>query len=353
MRVVFIVHGNENIGLGHVMRSISLAEAFRERGHNVSFFSRFRQGIDLIISRGFEIEKCYEQKDENTSRGFFYGGKKEQEAEVKDVLDNLSGQADVIIVDSYNVSQEYFLSIKRKAGYLIYIDDLNKFEYPVDMLLNGTASATDMGYENQQSAKLLIGLKYNLIRKEFRNMSKKIVKESIMDILITTGNSDPFHMTEQILRYLLKQIDGWTCNYHIIIGGGFEKSICNEADLADRINIFWYDKPSNMADLMLKSDVAITAGGTTLYELAACGTPAVAFAYAENQQPQLAALQRMGLVRYIGYYDNLQYAELKKYLEHLGKQADYRRKLSEQLQVLVDGKGVYRVVKEVEQCVKK
>lgn len=107
---------------------------------------------------------------------------------------------------------------------LVYIDDFNLFSYLVDILVNGTASAFDMRYENQ-SAQLLLGLKHNQVRKKFCRPNPMQQKNSIKDILITTGSADSYHMIEKVLNILMDQKDFFGLQYHVVVGDGFEKDI--------------------------------------------------------------------------------------------------------------------------------
>lgn len=348
MRVYFIAHGNDKVGMGHIMRTISLAEAFRECGHDVSFFSRYKQGLDIITNKGFDVKKLPEPNGDVKRSGFFYGRQEELERDPDVIHDGLTERTDLIVLDSYNVTSLYLKKLRNLTKCLAYIDDLNAFSYPVDILINGTASADEMRYKEKQEAKLLLGVKYNLLRKEFKEINKRETKMSISDIIITTGNSDPFHMTEKLLKYLMYDRSFRTYQYHVIVGAGFEKNIWMDKEIAENRRIFLYDNPSNMPEIMLKCDMAVTAGGSTLYELAACGVPAVVFAYADNQLVQIKALEKKGLLRYLGKYSEVDGHSLLENAVYLKEHLEYRKGMIKQLQVLVDGNGAYRIVKEVE-----
>lgn len=351
MRVYFIAHGNDKVGMGHIMRTLSLAEAFRECGHDVSFFSRYKQGLDIITNKGFDVKKLPEQNSDIERPGFFYGSQEELERDPDVISDELAEQPDIIVLDSYNVTALYLERLRNLTKCLVYIDDLNAFSYPVDILINGTASADEMGYEEMQEAKLLLGVKYNLLRKEFKEIAKRDVKRSISDIIITTGNSDPLHMTEKLLRCLMYEKKFSTHQYHVIVGTGFEKNIWMDKEIAENRHIFLYDKPSNMPEIMLKCDMAVAAGGSTLYELAACGVPAVVFAYADNQLAQIKALEKKGLLRYIGRYNEVDDRCLVENSIYLKDHFEYRKSMVRQLQMLVDGNGTHRIVKKVEEWI--
>ncbi len=351
MNAYFIAHGSTEIGMGHVMRSLSLAKVFRERRHNVYFFSKYKLGIDKIEEQGFKVNDIPDQSEKYKPEEYPACTGKEAIKDAEYISSQIVGTADVILVDSYNVNEKYFDIFKEKAKKLVYIDDLNAFHYPVDILINGSASAFDMGYENIQSAQLLLGLRYNLLRNEFYNIPERNVKTKIEDILITTGNSDPFHMTEQLIN-ILKGEDAFKgLKIHAIKGSGFALDSLADIKLTDSTDILLYDKPVNMAEIMLKCDLAITAGGSTLYELFACGVPAIVFSYAENQMPQINALKKEGLLMYAGVFTDLERKKLIEHIRYMQSHYEERKKLVTCIQNKVDAKGALRVVEKIEESV--
>ncbi len=349
MKVSFIVHGSASIGMGHIIRSLSLAEAFRESGHEVDFFSKYKLGIELIQRKGFEVECIPDQSGETKIDKFFYGNIKEALQDAEYICCQIKGVTDVLVVDSYNVNADFFTVLKEKTKCLVYVDDLNAFLYPVDIIINGSASAPYMGYEKIQNAKLFLGLPYNLIRKEFRAVPARNICEKVTEILITTGNSDPCHMTEKILDILKCSELFKDLSFHVIIGSGFETESLSMLDIVNEQSIHLHYKPENILEIMMKCDLAITAGGSTLYELAACGVPAIVFAYAENQIPQIKAMEEEKLLKYVGFYQTIDKINLLESISAMQEQYVFRKRLVEKLQLLVDAKGALRVVKEIEE----
>jgi pseudaminic acid biosynthesis-associated protein PseG len=347
MKVYFIVHGNVKIGMGHIIRSISLAQAFKRHGHTVAFFSKYEQGTSYIQEAGMEVYKI-PSETYSKGQGFFYGNPEELKEDIIAIRKQIIKTPDVIIVDSYNVSRNFFENLRELTNCLVYIDDINFFPYPIDILVNGTVSAFDMGYEKEQSAQLLLGTKYNQVRKEFSDLPSRRIKENITDILVTTGNGDPFHMTEKVLQILISVKQFSEIKYHVIIGRGFERNIWSKPNIVKNKQILLYDNPSNMREIMLKCDMAVSAGGSTLYELAACGVPTVTFAYANNQLLHIKALEREGTLKYIGYYNKLDENRLVEYIWCLMRNLDMRRRMVVKQQALVDGNGCSRIVAAIE-----
>lgn len=102
------VDGSANIGMGHIMRCLSLAKGFRNAGANVYFLSRFEQGISRIRQDNFEVLEMPYRKSRN-SGGFFYGDASELEEDAEEIICRIRAfNLDVLIIDSYNVSREFF-----------------------------------------------------------------------------------------------------------------------------------------------------------------------------------------------------------------------------------------------------
>lgn len=336
MNVYFIVNGSSQIGMGHIMRCVTLGMEFRRQGFQVTFISKKEAGIKKLENQGFYVLKIPDHVLK--SNGFSYGDLDELTGDME-YLESLlrCTFTDLIVVDSYNVTEQYFLFLKKFTKCLVYFDDLNKWNYPVDVLINGSAAALDMGYvQGDSQKKWFLGLRYNLIREEFRNLPLKKTKRQITDILITTGASDPYHITERLLSMLNNTFCGYDWTYHIIAGPGCECKCGGQ-------NVIIYKNPDSMSDIMSICDVALTAGGTTMYELAACGIPMLVFSYASNQEYQIRALLNDNYIQYIGKYNEIAPEQLKDSLEALVSY-ESRMRLNKKLKNLVDGNGAKRIV---------
>lgn len=304
MKIIGIrVDGSENIGLGHIMRMISLASYLKDKGNKIIFISKYEIGIRKIMESGFDFIKIKSEKS-SINPGFFYGSKDVLEDEVKDLSFVIQEkQIQTLIVDSYNITEEYFLKLKNCVERLVYIDDCNFFNYPVDVIVNGNLDAQNTIYNRYfDNTALLLGIEYNLLRSEFRNIRTIRNLKNVSKILITVGGSDPFNITEKIINTCISNLNLKNYEYHVIVGGGFV-NISELKKLSDIYsNIKLYFDTKEMKKLMLSSDIAISAGGSTLYELSACGTPTLTFAVAENQKNIVTAFENRKAVL-TGFFD--------------------------------------------------
>lgn len=336
--------GSPQIGMGHIMRCLSLAKEFRKMGCTVYFLSKYKEGISKIISEDFQV---IELKSERVSdkTGLFYGSSIELEKEILEInLFTKRYDIDLVIIDSYNITKDYFITLKTFINKVAYIDDINSFSYPVDFLINGNITGEYLKYiKYYEHETTLLGIEYNLIRDEFKDLPKRKVNEKINEIMITTGGSDPYNISVKLLKILLKQEKYHLLKINIIVADGFN----NKQELKNisetNSNVVIYESVQSMSRIMLNCDFAISAGGSTLYELCACGTPTLAFIMAENQKFIVEKMTELGFVDSLGWYNEFSEEELLSRLEKVSMDYKSRTKVVERMQHLVDGKGASRV----------
>lgn len=323
MKAFFLADGNDIIGMGHVMRCVALAEAMLERNISVQFASRYKFGIDFLKTKNFKVFKY---------------------TEIRDLQNKLSDlQYDFIIIDDYSVNKEFFEFFRQFTKKLVYIDDLNLFDYSVDIIINTAIGAKNINYNFNSNKKYLLSVKYCILRKEFRQTIIKPVNETIHNILITTGGSDRYNMTLELTKFLTNKLSNQNINYHIIVGPAFNNiEILNSMEF-ERNHITLYKSPNNIAEIMSNCDIAVSAGGNTLYELCSCGIPTIAFIYADNQIEFVKNFESTGCICNIGYYNALDY----KYFDNILYNYDFRKEMSAKQCKLLDGYGVYRIIDEL------
>jgi len=173
---------------------------------------------------------------------------------------------------------------------------------------------------------------------------------------VTVGGGDPLNLTPKIIK-AIDNIHNFTYNDFIskdkleldlIIGPAFDNveeiiAVVKELQLKTSLHF----NVQQMSDMMLQADLAVCAGGSTLYELAATGTPAIAILQADNQVQGAEALAEKGTIINLGPGDRLETKDITESLIELINNYDLRKKMSETGQELVDGKGADRCVKEI------
>lgn len=319
---------NESIGTGHVMRCLSIADASRESGREVLFVTADHRGDGLMKGRGFRtlcLDSDWTRMDEEN---------------ICSVVTAL--RPELLLVDSYYVSAAYF---RQLDGFVrtAYIDDRNSVSWDVDTVINYNIFASAQSYPGCSAGRLLLGPAYAPLRAEFRNLPEHHHRDSVQDVLVTVGGADPREVTEDLMTGLCPM---WPeVRFHFVVGALNPRLMSIQALAGQAGNIVLRINEQHMADLMQTCDLAVSAAGTTLYELCACGIPTVTFSLADNQLLAAEEFGRQGMMLSAG--DCRGDADFVPRLAHLlgGLIADplRRTQMSAAMQKLVDGRGAERL----------
>lgn len=335
-RIFIRADANPNVGMGHIMRCLSIAECFSFAGHSVLFILADENIDELVMSRGYKTVVLHTDYQNMEEELLFWPEE----------------PSDIIIVDSYFVTNHYFSNLKKmklkEDGKLVYIDDLAAFPYLVDILVNYNVYGTELDYLNLYNKsnlpKLILGADYAPLRSMFRNVSRKEQKRKVTDVLISTGGSDYLHLALRII-----QSNPSRFIYHILIG-----TLNSDKDEIERLaqslpNIVLHENVIDMKSLIESCDIVVSAAGSTLYEICACGVPLITYILADNQIPGAKAFERLGLAVNCGDMRGVP-DSAKKILEAVEQIADnykYRCTVGIRMQNMIDGYGADRVVKRI------
>ncbi len=336
MRMIFIrADGNSIIGMGHIMRCMSIATAFKEAGHNVLFLTADHNADSILEYNGFKYE-CLDSLWSDMS------------GELSEIKEKIATyRPELMIIDSYSVSSGYFDSL---SGFVktVYIDDLNEDCWNVDALINYNIYADPELYSNYSGShtKLLLGLDYAPLRKEFSGCSVHEVKD-VSKVLVLAGGADPECITESIMKTICPKFDN--IEFHFIIGGLNPRKAEIDKMSEQYSNAALHYNVNNISELMIECDVAISAAGSTLYELCACGVPTIAYALADNQLQALDFFGKQRIMMIAGDCRNNNgfIPQIKECLMTMMNDELLRVESSKRMQALVDGDGAKRIVERL------
>lgn len=335
MRILIRTDGGPNIGMGHVMRTLTLAKELKKY-FDVAFVCRtelqdktfnqngeFADGVHKIQVLGFKILFIRDDK----------------------VLEDLAElKADILITDSYDVTEDYFTETKKMFSKTIYIDDMCLYNFKnTDMIINQNINAEDLDYKLNAGTSYLLGCNYTILREEFRNSNVNYIKRKAREIMITFGGSDPFLLTLKTLYYLKDE----PYNFHVVVGPAFNTEYINKLksyEAYSNIN-FYYN--ANMRALMQKSDICISAAGSTLYELCSMGVPSISVIIAENQIKVAEKFDSMQIIKNLGWHNEINKEKIIGELGELSKSYGKRKEISLKARNLVDGEGTLRIVEKI------
>lgn len=321
MKVSIVTEGFENTGHGHITRCLSLYQAFEERNiFPTIYLNGDKHAQSLLINCQYEMIDWL-----NHPTSLF-----------KEI-----NNSDILIIDSYLAGKEYYNNFIKLAYLSLFIDDNLRIDYPDGIIVNGTINAESFPYQKNTN-QFLLGAQYIPLRKEFWDIPTRKINRDISSILITFGGQDIRNLTPLILNSLNENFPD--ANKNIIIGSGFKCVGQIEKIKNSKTNLYYSPTAEKIKELMLSSDVAITAAGQTLYELAVTGTPTIAIAVAENQSNNIREWKQKGfLLNVILYNDKFFLRKINEDLKKL-ENASLRKKLSKIGKANVDGQGSRRII---------
>lgn len=274
-KVVIRVDGYEEIGLGHIYRTLTLASNIMD--HEVIFVmnNQHKLGIEIVMNQNYKVETF--------------------DGDPLPLIRKL--KPNIVINDILDTNKEYIISLKDIGVKIFNFEDLGSGAEFADGVFNALYPGS-VPAEN-----FFTGEKYYCARNEFINIKPHVISENVKNVLITFGGTDPNNLT-------LKTLDAINCSNHefnmkIILGPGYK----NEKSLNDRIskinkNVEVFKSVSNMADFMVNADIIFSSAGRTMYEIAMVGTPAIIIAQNYREMTHLFGHNYNGFINLGLHLDN-------------------------------------------------
>ena len=343
--VYFRTDGNSHIATGHLVRCLSIADACFSLGMKVCFLVSDQESKALLQS--FDPACRFPVRILETA---VYDDLEKELPEVLGML-NEAGQAEqIFFLDSYYVT-EHYLSAVRTAAKVAYLDDLQLFDYPADLLINydvipeSRSASYQAAYQN--AARTLLGASYTPLRAQFTNL-QPYCRDRVSNILVTTGGSDPYHFCLRLIAAFRENSFLHLCQLHVVVGR-LNEDKDKLYKLADELPFLQlHENVSDMASLMASCDLAVSAAGTTLYELCAAGVPSMSFCLADNQLTAAKAFDEAGAIPCAGDIrrscDEV-LGNVMNFVTYMSENSKKRKAALETMRQLVDGKGAMRIAK--------
>ncbi len=322
MKVFIITEGNFKAGLGHITRCISIYQAFEEK----EIFS-------CCIINGDETIKDLLNEIDYICFNWIKNDKK---------LYNIINHADIAIIDSYSYDDSLSKKLSDIVNLPVYIDDNNRIKYPRGLVINSGLHAKYLDYPNDLKVQYLLGAQYSMLKKTFWETEYKNIEEQIKSILITFGGSDIRNITPRLIKILKTKFPNIIKK--IIIGENYQNVKEIETVSDNRCELFYSPNSGRLREIMLSSDIAITAGGQTTYELASIGIPMITIAVANNQIKSVEKFTELGINYYSGWWEDTDlFNNILMYIQKL-QNLKLRKKLIKTGQKLIKSDGSRRIV---------
>ena len=335
------VDASPEIGIGHIMRCLTLAQELKNNFDKIIFLTRKDSGdfTETIMKNEFEVIFIPTNNDSDI---------------IKNIVTTNSENKNFLLIDHYDVDSNFESSLKNIFEKIFVIDDLANRKHDCDLLIDQNYYRDlNHRYEKliQNDTITLLGSKYAIIRPEFRNINKKTIKKNsqIKKILVSFGGSDPTNECKKALDALCSIENN---QFEIVaIVGIYNNKFERLKKLYEKYsNIKIYRHVNDLSQLMLNSDLFIGAGGTTTWERFYMGLPSIVTIISDDQKESIEFLSDMGHVINLGLAKNV---TMKTYIQTLQKpNSDLIYNMSINNQKLVDGNGSNRIKRQIIELIK-
>ena len=344
MKVVIRADASVEIGTGHVMRCLALADMLKRKGAEVAFVCRIMSGdmCDFIREKGFRVFPIHCSRF--PSLDFF-----DWRGDIEDTLSILRelGTIDWLILDHYGVVKKWEEMVRPFVGKIMVIDDLPDRDHDCDLLLDQNLFTA---IENRHEAlvpshcRKLLGPRFALLRPEFREARKNSEPRNgeMERILIFFGGVDLSNQTEKTIEAMrmLREPD---IALDVVVGASNPHKEKIESICAATPSCSYHCQVPNMAELMNRAKLCIGASGTTTWERCCIGLPSVTVVVAENQLDTADKLHSVGVTFNLGWHEDVTADQIAATIKRLLSDKERLSDMSAKAMQLVDGRGVGRV----------
>jgi len=330
--VLIRTDASSQIGIGHAMRCLALAEELAQRGHQPIFVSKDLPGI--IFHELQKLRLSHLLLDPGLTVAQELG-------KLSRILSSLSRPI-VAITDGYAFEEDYQAWLKARIELLICLDDLAANPFDCHAVLNQNLGFSEQDYQKLTPAgtTLFIGPKFSLLRRSYRAAAGEYkVRREPQRILISMGGGDRFDMTYKALCEL-EPLDG--IEMDIILGPAYthDDPIRRLGPKASE-RMHFYTDVLDLTPFILHADVVICPSGSTVWQIACVGAPLITFSLIDNQVGIARGLSAEKAAVVID--PHWQEGELRRITSDLLEDVEWRHNLSGRSKQIVDGQGVVRI----------
>lgn len=352
MKIVFRTDASLQIGTGHIMRSLTLADALAGKGAECEFICREHSGhlIEHIREKDYTVHSLpvRSEIDTDLAHSAWLGATQEQDVQACAAL-LAQLQPDWLVVDHYALDSRWESVLLSHCGQIMVIDDLADRTHDCNLLLdqNFGSSPTRYGGLLPQTCTQLHGPAHALLKPAYavqrtgRARSPGVIQRVL---IYFGGGADSADMTGMALQALSNEALA-AIEVDIVVGAGYAHRMTLEAMARRRGRVILHKSLPDLAELMSNADLAIGAGGATTWERCCMGLPSLVVSIADNQRSACVALAAEGMIEYLGHVDSISVDAITKSILRLHNDPTQLDCFSQACGSLVDGLGVERVLR--------
>lgn len=327
-RILFRVDGGATLGMGHVFRSLAIADALRQTSRaEIAFLmsAEHSEGLGTVSGHGYPVRLV--------------------ERDLTALVERIRDFApDILINDLPTVEDRYLHALSHLGATTVNLvdtlDDLERTEHYAQVIVSV------MNHDRETPEGFYGGPAYAILRSHFHGRKKEL-RELPRRVLLTFGGSDPQGLTLKAAR-ALQGLDP-AVELVAVAGPAFSyrrEFLDLEAGLTRRIPLI-NEAGGHIAELMLDADVVVCSGGMSVYEIAALGTPGVVLGQNAREDKRMREFARLGTVEYLGLGTDVDEARILNTVAALLGDVERRRAMSQKGRGLVDGLGATRAAEVV------
>ena len=359
--VVIRVDASLQMGIGHVMRCLTLAEALRSKGCHVRFASRELPGhqAELITAQGFLMTLLPAPGGDALTVGTndirhadWLGVDWRRDAEeTAAALDRRSTDVDWLVVDHYALDHRWEASLRGLTRRLMVIDDMADRAHDCDLLLDQNLYRnTETRYRGKVpgGCSLLLGPGFALLRDAFLKQRQNGVSdlERPFRLLIFLGGTDATNVTGKALEAIIPLLGDTLC-CDVVVGRSNPHRQNIQAQCEHIPTVSYHCQPDQLPEIMAQATVSIGAGGSTTWERCCLGLPSLMVSTSFNQEAIAQGCDQHGIGIYLGRADRLSVDRIRRAVEDCLRDGDRLRVMAGKAMKLVDGHGASRVVSQM------
>lgn len=320
LRISFVVNGNQEVGMGHIQRCLTIADGFI--GHDIKFFTYNcdSDSLNLITDRGYSVMEC--------DKELLWGE-----------LDS-----DIVINDVLDTNGEYVRRLRDSGFFIVNFEDLGDGSNFAHLVFNALYEKTNPKLNHR------FGYEYECLNEHFLLYSPIEYDNFPKTLFVTFGGVDQNNLTLRVLKVAPRLFEETSLEKIILVlGGGYSHNL--DLDIVDPMlnsKIEIYRKVRNMPKLMSKADVAITSNGRTIYELASMSIPTISIAQNDRETLHLFARYNGG-INYLGISCTVKLDDIFNSIYDIVNNNDLRRKMyfKQKNASIIIRKGLIRIINEI------
>jgi len=327
-RVLFRADAGDAIGLGHLIRCVALAQ----------YLCKMDVHVDFITTKCSDEVRSYMQKQPFHVYWFPHKSFELSGSQDHSMFSNyLTNHYDWVVLDNYYFDESYEVAVRRNNAKLMRINDVYEFSDHVNLAVNHALRLDKEGLTVNTSGNQLFGNSYAMIRND---LSRDIFSEtkSCHKLIIMLGGGSYAPIVNKMIASLekvkdfsleVKVLSGISTNYHVS---------------ASRYHKIELVKPTfQMASLLNWADLAICAGGSSVWELCYFGVTGLVGILSHNQVHNVSVLNQYGAFKSVGWFERLTIQELTEHITNLLNDKKHVEKMRKHAISIIDGQGVRRI----------